>query len=168
MSRWGCSGLLLGTLLGLLLLIGLVRAFRPEISPASTVVPAPIAPDLALFLSEQSISQFAAQTLGKPTLVNFEPEGQVLLTTPVNIAGLEPVADMGLSLEVRDNRIVSQLHWLQVGLLRLPVEWLPQEIADLGAQPGEQITRQLPAQFTIIGLTTTAEGITLQLTWAGP
>ena len=168
MSRWGCSGLLLGTLLGLLLLIGLMRALRPDMPPAHPIAPALITPDLALFLSEQSVSQFASQALGTAALINFEPDGQLLLTTSVNLAGLQPVAELGLSLELRDNRVVSQLHWLQMGWLRLPVEWLPQELAELGSQPGEQITNQLPAQFTLTGLTTTADGINLQLLWAGP
>lgn len=165
MSRWGCIGLGAGTLLGVLLLVLLVSAIRPEM-PAITEQPAATAPDLMLFLSEQSVSRFASQALGKPATINFESGGQMILTTSVNIAGLEPVADVGLSLQLQGSTVVSQLHWLQVGFLRLPARWLPSEIVEMGAQVGPQMAVQLPPQFTLVGLTTTGDGLNLQLNLA--
>jgi hypothetical protein len=91
----------------------------------------------------------------------------MILTTAVNIAGLEPVADVGLSLQRQGNNVTSQLHWLQVGFLSLPARWLPQEIIELGTQAGLQITAQLPPQFRLVGLTTTTDGINLQLDLVG-
>jgi hypothetical protein len=162
MSRWGCIGLLVGSLLGLLLLVLLTFMIRPAM-PLVTDQPAVPAPDLTLFLSEQSVGRFAMQALGRPAAINFEPGGQMILTTAINIAGLEPVADVGLSLQRQGNNVTSQLHWLQVGFLSLPARWLPQEIIELGTQAGPQITAQLPPQFRLVGLTTTTDGINLQL-----
>lgn len=162
MSRWGCIGLLAGALLGVLLLILLVSAIRP-VTPAITEQPAAITPDLTLFLSEQSVSRFASQTFGRPAAINFEPGGQMILTTSIEVAGLQPVADAGLSLQLQGSTVVSQIHWLQVGFLRLPARWLPPEIVELGTQAGPQMTTQLPSQFTLVGLTTTPDGINLQL-----
>ncbi len=166
MSRWGCMGLLAGSLLGVLLLIVLVLAIRPA-TPAVAVQSTAAPADLSLFLSEQSVSRFVSQALGKPAVVNFEPGGQLILTTSVNAAGLEAVANLGLSLDRQGKAVVSQLHWVQFGFLRLPVRWLPSEIADLGTQPGQRITSQLPPQFSLVGLTTTADGINLQFNWTG-
>ena len=166
MSRWGCTGLFVGSLLGVLILILLVVMIQPATPPVA-VQPAAVAPDLSLFLSERSASRFASQALGKPATLNFEPQGQVILTTSVNIAGLEPVANLGLSLERQDNVVVSRLHWLQIGFLRLPARWLPQEIVELGTRPGEQIMSKLPPQFILVGFATTADGISLQLDLTG-
>jgi hypothetical protein len=161
MSRWGCIGLLGGSLLGLLLLLVLALVIRPT-TPVVAVQPA-AAPDLTLFLSERSASRVASQTLGQAVAVNFEPGGRVILTTSVNVAGLEPIADLGLSLERQGNIVVSQLHWLQVGFLRVPATWLPPQAVAWGTRPGEQITAKLPPQFTLVGLSTSADGVTLQL-----
>lgn len=166
MSRWGCIGLLAGTLVGVLLLILLVSAIRPE-TPSVTDQPTATAPDLTLFLSEQSVSRFASQALGRPAAINFEPGGQMIVTASIKVAGLEPVADAGLSLQRQGSTVVSQLHWLQIGYLRLPVRWLPQEIVELGTQAGPRITAQLPPQFTLVGLSTTTDGINLQLDLTG-
>jgi hypothetical protein len=166
MSRWGCTGLLVGSIIGILLLIGLMHAIQPT-TPAVAVQPDTVAPDLTLFLSEQSVSRFASQALVTPAAVNFEPGGQVILSTSVNMAGLEPVIDLGLSLERRGNEVVSQLHWAQMGWLRLPAYWLPPEIVELGLQPGQQLSRQIPAQFNLINLTTTTDGVNLQFDWTG-
>lgn len=166
MSRWGCMGLLLGSLLGLVLLILLVLFVQPA-TPSVAVPPAAIAPDLSLFLSERSVSRFASQALGEPAAINFEPGGQVILTTRLKTGWLEPVADLGLSLEMQGTEIVSQIHWLQLGFLRIPARWLPSEIVEIGTRPGQQITQQLPPQFSLVGLTTTSEGLNLQFDWKG-
>jgi len=166
MSRWGCTGLLVGSIIGVLLLMGLIQSIQPAI-PAVAVQPAVAAPDLTLFLSEESVSRSASQMLAQPVTVNFESGGQVILTTPVSIAGLEPVVDLGLSLEQQGNQVVSRLHWAQLGWLRLPARWLPPELVELGTLPGQQFSRQIPPQFNLISLTTTADGITLQVDWIG-
>ncbi|MBI1880581.1 MAG: hypothetical protein HYR94_20580 [Chloroflexi bacterium] len=166
MSRWGCLGLLVGSLLGVLLLILLVAMIRP-VTPPVALQPVAVVPDLTLFLSERSASRFASQALGQPAGINFEPGGQMIVTTSVNIAGFEPVADLGLSLARQGDTVVSQLHWLQIGFLRLPARWLPQEVVELGRRPGEQFTSQLSPQFTLVGLTTTTDGINLQLNMTG-
>lgn len=166
MSRWGCIGLLAGSLLGVLLLILLAFMIRP-VTPVVTDQPAVIEPDLTLFLSEQSVSRFATQALGRPAAINFEPGGQMILTTAIKIAGLEPVADVGLSLQWQGNSVTSQLYWLQIGFLSLPARWLPQEIVELGTQVGPQLAAQLPPQFMLVGLTTTTDGINLQLDLVG-
>ncbi|MCL4300869.1 MAG: hypothetical protein KJ077_34350 [Anaerolineae bacterium] len=166
MTRWGCIGLLAGSLLGVLLLILLVFVTRP-VTPVVTDQPAVLSPDLTLFLSERGVSRFVTQALGRPAAVNFEPGGQMILTTAIEIAGLEPVADVGLSLQQQGNIVTSELHWLQVGFLSLPARWLPQEIIEVGTQVGPQITTQLPPQFILVGLTTTTDGINLQLDLAG-
>ncbi len=166
MRRWGCTGLLVGTIIGVLLLIGLIQSIQPTI-PAVAVQPVIAAPDLTLFLSEESTSRFAAKALAQPAAINFEPGGQIILTTPVSVVGLSPVVDLGLSLEQQGNQVVSRLHWAQLGWLRFPARWLPPELVELGTVPGQQFTRQLPSQFNLISLTTTADGITLQVDWVG-
>lgn len=166
MRRWGCTGLLVGTIIGVLLLIGLIQSIQPDI-PAVAVQPVVAAPDLTVFLSEESASRFAAKALAQPAAINFEPGGQVILTTPVSVAGLQPVVDLGLSLEQQGNQVISRLHWAQLGWLRLPARWLPPELVELGAVPGQQFTRQLPPQFNLISLSTTTDGITLQVDWVG-
>jgi hypothetical protein len=166
MSRWGCVGLLSGSLVGLVLVILLVLAIQP-ITPSITVPPAAVAPDLTLFLSERSISRFASQALSEPTAINFEPGGQVILTTRLKMGWLEPVVDLGLSLEMQGAEVVSQMHWLQLGFLKIPARWLPPEIVEMGTQPGQRITQQLPPQLTLVGLSTTPDGINLQFDWRG-
>jgi hypothetical protein len=164
MSRWGCGGLVLGSLLGLLFLSLLIMAIQPTIPPAA-VLPPTAAPDVSLFLSERSVSRFASQALEQAALINFEPDGQVILTTQVRIGRLEPVVDLGLSFERQGNSVVSQIYWLQLGFLKIPARWLPPEIVALGARPGQQISQHLPPQFILVGLTTTTDGINLQFDW---
>jgi hypothetical protein len=164
MSRWGCGGLVLGSLLGLLFLSLLIMAVQPAIPPAA-ILPAATAPDVTLFLSEQSVSRFASQALDQPAVVNFEPDGRVIFTTQVKMGRLEPVVDLGLSFERQGNTVASQIHWLQLGFLKIPARWLPPEIVALGTRPGQQLTQQLPPQFTLVGLTTTTDGISLQFDW---
>lgn len=164
MSRWGCIGFILGSLAGLLLISLLLWLIRPEI-PAAAVVAEPAAPDVTLFLSERSAGRFASQTLKETTTVNFEPSGRVIVTTRANLGGLSPLVDLGLSLQMQGTQAVSQLHWLQLGWVRIPVRWLPPEFAALGAKPGQALMQHLPPQSSLVGLTTTSQGINLQLQW---
>jgi hypothetical protein len=166
MNRLGCIGLVIGSLIGSVmfsLLLWSIQTAVPPLPPQGEPIPA----DISLFLSERTASRFAAQALQEPTAIQFEPGGTVIVTTRVKIAGLKPVVDLGLSLERRGNVVVTQLYWLQVGLLKVPARWLPAELVALGATPGEVISQQLPPQTNLVGLSTTADGVTLQLNWAG-
>lgn len=167
MRRGSCAGLLIGGLIGLLLLSGLVWWIRP-VTPAVPPQPQPPTSDISLFFSERTASRLASHILAEPTVIEFEPEGRLLVTTRVPIGGLKPLVNLGLTLEQQGSAIVTQLHWLQLGWIRIPARWLPPDLAALGAAPGQAITRQLPAPANLVGLTTSSEGITLRLNWVGP
>lgn len=167
MRRGGCAGCLTGGLLGLLLLGGLLVWLRP-VTPAVPAPPQPPTSDISLFLSERTASRLASQALAEPTVVEFEPEGRLLVTTRVASGGVKLVVNLGLTLQQQGAAITTQLHWLQVGWIRIPAGWLPPDLAALGGVPGQTITRQLPLQASLAGLTTTSDGITLHLNWLGP
>lgn len=168
MIRIGILGLLLGALLGLLVAAGFfVLLAWQAVSPIQEQLTTPSA-DMALFISERSLSRLIAADLQRPLVLNFEPGGQVEVTTPADIAGLEPVVDLGLSLELRGPAVVSQLQWAKIGFLKIPAGWLPDDLVELGAVPGRTITRQLPPEFILVGLATSTDGLTVQLDWKGP
>lgn len=167
MRRGSCLTLLAGIAVGSLLLGLLVWWIRP-VTPAVPPQPQAAASDISLFFSERTASRLASQALAEPTVIGFESDGQLLVTTRVAIGGLKPLVDLGLTLERRGSAIVTQLHWLQIGWLRVPARWLPPDLAALGSVPGQAITRQLPPQATLVGLTTSNDGITLRLNWTGP
>ena len=77
MKGWGYFGFTLGGLIGLLLLLLLLVTFRPPAAPAVAPPPNTIAPDVTIFLAEQSVSRLASALLGTPTVVDFEPNGQM-------------------------------------------------------------------------------------------
>jgi hypothetical protein len=167
MIRIGIFGLILGSLLGLLLaLIFFVLLARQTTSP-NVIKPAAHPPDVTLFLSERSLGRLASEELKRPVALDFEPGGQVEVTTRVEMGGLEPVVHLGLSLEMRRTNLLSQLRWLKIGFLKISANWLPQELVELGTMPGETIARQMPPEFALTGLETTPEGINLQLNWLG-
>jgi hypothetical protein len=56
---------------------------------------------------------------------------------------------------------------MQLGFVKLPASWLPPEVEQMGALPGQSINQQVPPQFSLAGLTTTPEGLNLQLNWTG-
>jgi hypothetical protein len=126
-----------------------------------------IAPDATVFLSERILSQIAAQEVKAPTLIDFEPNGQMRITTRTRLGGLEPVVRLGLLLELQGTEVTSRLHWVQLGFLTLPANWLPPEALETGAIIGQTINEQVPPDFTLIGLTTTTEGVNFQLKWIG-
>jgi hypothetical protein len=67
MNRWGCFGLTLGGLVGLLAAI-LFFVWARQVASPLPVQPAALAdPDVTLFLSEHSLSRFASDTLESPT-----------------------------------------------------------------------------------------------------
>jgi hypothetical protein len=168
MRRTGVFGILLGSALGLL--IAVILLFLVAQQAASPIVEPSILPnaDITFFLSERSLSRLASDELQRPVLVDIEPNGQVEITTPAPIGRLEPVVRLGLSLEMRETAVVSQLHWVRVGFLTIPASWLPQNLVELGMRPGNAISRQIPPDFTLVGLTTMADGLNFQLNWNGP
>jgi len=163
MRPWGCFGLALGSLIGLLILIFILLLARPAIPVAA---PPPIIPaDVTLFVSEQTVSRFASQTLQKPTVVDFEANGQMLVTTRTPLGGVEPVMQAGLLLELQGTEVVSQLYWARLGFLTIPANWLPPEQVEAAALVGRTINNQIPPDFSLVGLTTSADGVTFQLKW---
>jgi hypothetical protein len=162
-SHIGCFGFILGGLLGPLVAVSLLiwlagQAVTPTLAQ-------PVAPpaDVTLFFSEQTASRLASAGAPEPVTVDFEPGGRVIVTGPVDLGGLKPVARMGLSLEQQEGRLVSQLHWLELGFLKIPADWLPSSLVELGSRPGEAISQELPPAFNLVGLTTTADGLTFYL-----
>jgi hypothetical protein len=168
MRKWGCFGLTVGGLMGLLLaflfLVGVRQmAVWPEIPPMVVA-----SPDATLFLSENSISYFATEALKDEVLVDLRPHGQMQITTRAPWGRLRPVIHLGLTLEMQEQVAVSRLHWAQMGFIKFPAGWLPQSVHDLAAMPGEAITRQVPAGFHLPGFNTTEDGIEFYLNWVGP
>jgi hypothetical protein len=90
------------------------------------------------------------------------------VTTRVPVGSLEPAVRLGLVLDRQESQVVSQLLWAQLAFIKIPVAWLPQDVSALGRLPGETLTRQLPPQFTLVGLSTGENGLTVQLNWLGP
>jgi hypothetical protein len=84
---------------------------------------------------------------------------------PVEVSGLKPVVQLGLTLQSQGMTVVSRLHWLKFGFLKIPAGWLPSRLVDMGHLLGETITRQLPPDFTLVGLTTSTDGLTFQLNY---
>ncbi|MBN1994805.1 MAG: hypothetical protein JW953_19060 [Anaerolineae bacterium] len=168
MNRWGCFGLTLGGLLGLLLaMLFFVWARQVASSPITPPVSVATA-DVTLFLSERLLSHIATDALQTPSLVDLNAGGQMEVTTRATLGRLKPVVHLGLSLEAQDAQVTSQLHWAQMGFLKIPANWLPPTIIALGARPGETITQQIPPGFEVVGLATTADGLEFRLNWVGP
>lgn len=161
----GCFGLILGSLQGMLVATILLLILGQQ--AVSPVIAEPVVPltDATVFLSERSISRLASENLQKPTLVTFQPGGQLEVTTPVEIGGREITARLGLTLEKRGPDVISQLHWARFGFLKIPAGWLPAEVVALGGLVGETISQQIPPELSLTGLVTTADGLTFHLTW---
>ena len=162
-SHFGCFGFILGSLLGLLMAASLLVLLAGQ--AASPALAQPVLPpvDVTLFFSEQTVSRLVSDAALEPVVIDFEPDGRVVVTAPVDLGGPKPVARLGLTLEPQGNRLVSQLHWLELGFVKIPAGWLPQTLVELGSLPGEAISRELPPEFNLVGLTTTADGITFHL-----
>ncbi len=167
MKEWGCLGSIAGALIGLLIVVFLLLLFQSVPPPPATIQPATIAPDITIFLSEQSLSRMASETIKRPTAVNFDVNGQMQVTTQANIFGLKPVVHVGLLLEMQGTEVVSQLRWVRFGFLTVPAGWLPQGVTEMVTVLGQTIKAQTPPDFTLIGLTTTPDGVNFQLKWVG-
>lgn len=162
----GCYGLILGGLAGLLGAILLVLLLRP-VPPPARVQPPEIPPDVTLFLSERTLSRMASETLQRPTVVDFEPNGRMKIITPVEVSGLKPLITVGLVVEMQGTAVVSQLDWARVGFLSVPAQWLPQSLAEASSGVGQIIRDQTPPDFVLVGLTTDSDGIIFRLKWTG-
>lgn len=167
MNRWGCFGLLLGTLAGLLVVMLILLLMRPVVPPP-VIQPPAIAPDVTVFISEQSLSRLASQTLSRSTLIDFDVNGHMEVTTRTPLGRLEPVVKVGLQVELQGTEVVSQLRWVQLGFMTIPARWLPQSVSDMAAMAGDTIKNQTPPNFALVGLETTPEGVNFQLKWVGP
>jgi len=162
-AHFGCFGLILGSLLGLMAAVILLILLTGQ--AASPTLAQPVLPpaDVTLFFSEQTVSRLVSEAAPEPAVIDFEPSGWVAVTMPVDLGGLKPVVRLGLTLESQGNQLVSQLHWLGLGFLKIPAGWLPQDLVELGSMPGEAISRELPPGFKLVGLTTSADGLTFHL-----
>lgn len=166
MKYLGYFGLILGGLTGLLLVIVAAILLR-SVPPPASVQPPPISPDITIFLSEQSLSRMASEILERPTVINFDVNGQMQVTTRTKVGWAEPVINMGLLLEMQGTDLVSELDWLRLGFLTIPARWLPQAVGENSAMVGQIIKNQTPPDYILTGLTTSADGVTFQLKWIG-
>lgn len=166
MRYLGYYGLILGSLIGLLVVIVVAILLR-SVPPQTRVQPPTISPDITIFLSEQSLSRIASETLERPMVVDFDLNGQMQVTTRAKVGWVEPVIHMGLLLEMQGTDLASELHWLRLGFLTIPARWLPQTLGENSAMVGQIIKNQTPPEFIVTGLTTTPDGITFQLKWIG-
>jgi len=166
-NKWGCLGLTVGGAVGLLLamvILLLLRATPPLPPPLG---PATIPPDVTIFLSEQSLSRMASDTLKRPAIIDFDPNGQMQVSTTATLGQLEPLIHVGLQLEMQGTEIESRLRWVRLGFLTIPARWLPQTSREAVVILGQAIKNQTPPDFMLVGLETTPEGINFQLKWVG-
>ncbi|MCG3207059.1 MAG: hypothetical protein FOGNACKC_00659 [Anaerolineae bacterium] len=167
MNRWGCAGLLIGGVIGLVLVGLFLAVARSAPSVEESWPAAALPPDVTIFVAEPTLSRIASEKLGRPARLDFEPGGQMMITSRVAVAGYEPVVTLGLSLQLQGANVVSHLHWVKLGWLTIPANWLPASARDTAATVGESIQRQIPPDFTLVGLDTTAGGLNFQLKWVG-
>lgn len=166
MNRPGCLWTAIGAVIGFLILLLALWLTQAATLPA-VEPPAAVAPDIIVFLSEQSLSRMASDRLGRPIVLDFDGNGQMQVTTRAQIRGLEPVVRLMMSISLQGSEVVSQLHGVNIGFLIVPASWLPPEAQAATALIGETIKTQTPPDFTITGLTTTPDGVTIQLKWVG-
>jgi hypothetical protein len=165
-KRFGVFGLILGSLIGVLATIILALILRP-VPPPTTIQPPIISPDVTIFISERSLSRLASETLRRPTIVDFDSNGLMQVTTRVKFGPLEPMIHLGLILEMQGADLVSELSWIKVGFLTTPARWSPQVLREGSQMVGQLIKNQTPPDFVLVGLTTTPEGLIFQLNWIG-
>ena len=167
MRTWGCFGLILGSLVGLLLIMVLVLIFRITPPPPDVPQSTTIAPDITIFMSERSLSRIASETMGRLVVIDFEADGQMQVTTQTRIGRLEPIIHIGLLVDMQGTEVVSQLRWVRLGFLTIPEKWLPRDARETVALVGQAIQNQTPPDFILLGLETTSDGINFQLKWVG-
>lgn len=166
MNRPGCLWATIGAVVGFLILLLALRLIQAATLPA-VEPPAAVAPDITVFLSEQSLSRMASDRLDRPTVLDFDANGQMRVTTRTQFRGLEPVVRLVMIIGMQGSELVSQLHGVEIGFLTIPANWLPEETQTATALIAETIKTQTPPDFMITGLTTSPDGITIQLKWVG-
>ena len=166
MRQWGCLGLVWGIVLGLLLVVLLVFITRPPEMPASPPLPT-IPSDTVIFISENTLSQQAAATLAQPAVVDTAENGVIQVTTPVQVGAWQPVVQVEILLSMEGPAVVSRLRWARLGFLTVPASWLPDRLQEEAAQLGPTIQAQTPPDFSLVGLTTSHDGLEFQLKWTG-
>lgn len=168
MNRWGCIAGIAGVVIGVLVVVVFAQTAFVTPLPAIVEPPSAASPDVMVFVSEQSLSRMASESLPAPTVVDFEADGQMEVVTRTTVQGLEPVVHAGLLLQMQGFELVSQLRWIRFGSLIVPARWLPPEAVSAAGAISDEIEAQIPPGFTLVGFTTAAEGVTLQLEWVGP
>jgi hypothetical protein len=165
-KEWGCAGLIGGSLVGLLGALLFLLALRTP--PPTTPPQAPLLPpDISIFISEQSLNRLAAEAVEQPLVIDVVEHGQLVVSTPSQVGFLEPVVHVGLGLQMDGREVTSQILWTRLGFVSIPARWLPAQATVPARQLGPTIQSQIPADFQLVGLVTTAEGIEFQLKWVG-
>ena len=164
--RWGCIGLTVGGIIGLLLLGILVLITRPTPPPA-VVLPPTVPPDATIFVSENMVSHLASESLAQPVLIDFEPNGQMHVSVRTQVGRFEPLVTATILLEMQGADIASDLLWIKIGFLTLPARWLPPDITTAVDIIGQTIQAQTPPDFVLVGLDTTTDGAEFRLKWVG-
>jgi hypothetical protein len=166
MRRWGCLGLVWGTLAGLALVGLLVFITRPPAIPAASPPPT-IPPDAVIYVSERTISRLAADAIQEPVTVNFEKNGVMQVTTAVPVRRWKPVVQAEILLSLQGARVVSQLRWVKMGFLTVPATWLPDNLQEKARLIGPAIKAQVPPDFSLVGLISRSDGLEFQVKWIG-
>lgn len=156
-------GLLVGLLMAMLLVLLLTRPALPP--PASPLNGFPA--DATIFISEESLSRIASELIGRPVEIDFEPDGQMFVTTRTSMGPFEPVVQAELLLQMEGTNVASYLRAVKLGFLAIPARWLPDDIQQTTAIIGQSIKAQTPPDFTLIGVNTTSDGLVFLLTWIG-
>lgn len=167
MNRAGWIGLIAGLVIGILLLLILFWSLRTPSLLGESSAAAAVPPDVTIFLSEQSLSRMASDRLDRPVVIDLEENGLMRVNTRTEIQGAEPVVRLAMTIELQGSEVISQLRWVELGFLTIPSDWLPAETQQATALIGQTIKQQTPPDFTITNLSTTAEGIDVQLKWVG-
>ena len=164
--RWGCIGLSVGGVMGLLLLTVLVLITRP-VPPPTVQLPPSVPPDATIFVSEDTVSRLASETLVQPVLVDCESGGQMHVSTRMQVGRFEPLVRATILLEMQGADVASDLLWVKLGFFTVPARWLPQDVATAVGIIGQTIRAQTPPDFVLVDLTTTENGIEFRLKWVG-
>ena len=123
--------------------------------------------DATIFISEYSLSRIASEAINQPAVVDFDPNGQMRLTTRVPVGRFEPTTQVAIQLEMEGPEVVSRLRWVKMSFLTVPATWLPNSALESVAIVGQTIEAQTPPDFTLVGLNTTPNGINFHLKWIG-
>ena len=164
--RWGCIGLFLGGIIGVLLLSIVILITRP-VPPPTVAVPPSVPPDATIFVSENMVSRLASETVAQPVLIDFEPNGQMHVSMRAQAGRFRPLIRATILLQMQGSDVTSELLWVKLGFLTLPARWLPQDISTAVGIIGQTIRAQTPPDFVLVGLDTTDNGAEFRLKWVG-